>query len=64
MDTIITCGCSATDDAIRYGDTRSEDNRCIGCGTPVEPKRPQHASHRTDCVTEYGVTYGNPFKVF
>lgn len=64
MDTIITCGCSATQDAITHGVTHPDPNRCIGCGTPVAPARKVHPVNYTDHVTEYGITVGNPYKVF
>ena len=35
MANIATCGCPATQDAIRNGVT-AEPGRCIGCGTPVQ----------------------------
>ncbi len=60
---IVTCGCSATQDALAYGVT-ADAGRCIGCGTPVEAPRVRHAVNYTDRVTEYGITVNNPFKVF
>lgn len=62
---IVTCGCSATEDALRHGErTHPEPDRCIGCGTPVAPSKPVHRVTYTDWVTEYGITVRNPFKVF
>lgn len=59
----ITCGCSATLDALQF-ELTAEPGRCIGCGTPVNPPRTMHTVNYTDRVTEYGITVPNPFKVF
>ncbi len=61
--TVVTCGCSATADALKY-EVTADPGRCIGCGTPVDPPKVTHAVNFTDRVTEYGITVSNPFKVF